>query len=166
MIKHLVANNPAVSSLAGFFIFIFSVQYYADSQYKVSYPIVFADTFTPTEQAQIRESLKWQLLAWQSDFTRASNQADKVIVKRDYFKNNKGELLSGLCRERTITVYAGKYLELPSFYHELCHLNEDSGNEHSDPRWSKWEARNRELCLFLIRARHPSVANLQYVASK
>lgn len=142
-------DNPAIAGLIAFFGFIFLFQIYSDSHYRTSLPIEFRDDFSLEERQQIRKSIKWQLIAWQGDFGRPTRFAE-VIVRRFFWQNRKGQRLSGSCRERTITIYAGQYMEAPSFYHELCHLNEDSTNEHKDPRWPKWESRNREICRFSL----------------
>tara|TARA_B100001109_G_C18427991_1_gene274034 strand:- start:1 stop:489 length:489 start_codon:yes stop_codon:yes gene_type:complete len=157
-IKQIAVDNLPITGLVIFFSAIGLFHWVNNhAVYRVDLPVRFEDEFTPEEQAKIRESLRWQMVTWQSDFDTNSRAAN-VIVRRECFKDDDGTWLSGLCipnRDTVaiIIVYAGEHMEVPSFYHELCHLNVDSGNGHIDPRWPEWRARQVEVCQFLIRGR-------------
>ena len=60
----------------------------------------------------------------------------------------KGERALGWCipSEKLVYITLGKWSNVPSLYHEFCHaaLVPEDG-DHSDPRWSDWNDRGREL---------------------
>ena len=143
----------AVCSFVGFFLFIGLIQTYQNSVFKKTLPIKWVDSFTPEEKLQIKKSIEWQLLAWQLDHRQAAVYA-RVEVKRKPWRDAKGQILHGRFYGNRIEVYAGEQMEVPAFYHELCH-HLDSGNEHEkgDPRWIDWEKRQIEICNFILASR-------------
>lgn len=125
---------------------------YQDSAHKQTLPITWKDRFAMQEKGLIEEAINWQLLAWQLDHKKSAAYI-RVEVKRKPFPDENGDLFYGRYYGNRIVIYAGKQLEAPAFYHELCHTLDSDSDDHDDPRWPAWRKRNKDLCNFLIQSR-------------
>jgi hypothetical protein len=163
-----IKDNAALSGLAGFFLFIGICSNFENSKYRETLPIIFENNFSAKEKQIIRKSIRWHLMCWQLDFQKPTKFA-KIHVVRNPFKrevifgSQNNETLWGLCDpfRRKITVYVGECLEIPSLYHELCHLNIDPTNNHEGARWKKWKLRGAKISLWLKADNIGTIYNLE-----
>jgi hypothetical protein len=118
--------------------------------------IVFADEFTPELQARFKHMARWQLSAWQADFNRLSKPFTLVIVKNIFhITNSQGwSPVSGACYtyRSKLVVSALANNNIKSLYHELCHLNIDSSENHSHGNWEEWNKRAAVVVLQGVQA--------------
>jgi len=152
----IVENNLSVFVLFGFFGLIGLINYSVDSTYKVFLPIEYyltpdtPDSYSSQEKELISKACREYIYRWQSDHKRPI-PAYTIRVVRSPFTSENGDTLWGLHQSglRRITVYVGSNYEIPALYHEFCHCI-DTGNDHDDPRWPQWRARQQELARMIL----------------
>jgi hypothetical protein len=150
-IREFAADNLAVVAFFGFFAFFGVLRAYQDLGYKETLPIIFVGDFTPAEKVDLRLAVGYHLKTWQADFNRNSRWS-KIRIVRDI----PGTLL-GQCGGDEILLEAGRFNELPAFYHELCHLNYGDvgrGGDHSAAGWIYWNQRCRVVALTIAQQKY------------
>lgn len=99
---------------------------------------------------EINYSISTIVSTWEQDFGRKIYAPFDLIISSQEEIDCSGQKAIGCTKtNRTVIIVTGRNNELPSLYHELCHLEavsfEGMDRNHVDLRWPAWTKRGFEL---------------------